>query len=254
MKAPIIGITSGEILNKVDSWSPVIHGQAITYINAIIDNGGIPVVLPITTDETIIKNLYDAIDGILLAGGNDIDPSLYSQNIDKTVKDVSKNRDTMELGLLQKCLQNNKPILAICRGMQLINVAYGGTLYQDLPTMYASNCKHDSSTTSKNIQHLEHNLIIKPQSFLSNILNSDRIWANSHHHQGIKTLGQGLRASAWSEDQLIEALEVDDQDSQRFLIGVQSHPESLYQSIEAKWSLLFSSFIHYASIYNQKNK
>jgi len=235
----LIGITADEISNHKLSWLPSAYGQTSSYSTAIIRAGGSPIILPLTTDEQALGDIYSHLDGILIAGGNDIDPTLYSQAVGKETKDISKLRDNVEAQLLNWSKNDNKPLLAICRGMQLLNVIRHGSLHQHIsgaPTAF----DHTSSIQSEDIDNLAHILKVSPSSQLSKILGSGEISANSLHHQAIDKLGDDLQAVAWAEDGVIEAIE---DPNQRFLIGVQCHPELLENNAEKRWRKLFAAFI-----------
>ncbi|MDB5183569.1 MAG: peptidase [Candidatus Saccharibacteria bacterium] len=236
---PLIGITSGEIYNKEHPWSPYVFGQSYTYIDAVIEAGGTPVIFPITANQDVIDQLLGSVDGVLLAGGNDLTPQLYGQEMAGTI-DNSKARDDFEMLLLQHTLQAHKPILGICRGMQLLNVQRGGTLYQNIKDNLPGKDNHDSSNEAKSIEHLAHTLRVEPSSALAAIVGGIEIQTNSHHHQAIDKLGEGLIVNSYAEDGLIEGIE--DMRSS-YIMAVQSHPESLFQLAEPKWRLLFQSFI-----------
>lgn len=236
---PLIGITTGEIINLTESWSPVTYGQSHTYSDVIIRAGGIPVLLPITDDMSVLKQLYLQMDGLVFSGGNDVDPELYGETAQPKTIHVSKMRDSVEKQLMSWSLTDKKPLLAICRGMHLLNVVLDGSLYQDIRTDLPQASDHQMSSAKKDVEHLAHKLKVDKASRFYKIIESTTISANSHHHQAIKRLASDLIASAWSEDGLIEAVETA---SSNFVIGVQCHPESL-QAVEPKWNLLFSSFV-----------
>lgn len=240
---PLIGITTGEIYNLTSAWSPQAYGQSYTYSDSVIRAGGVPVLIPITTDIDTLEQLYARLDGILFAGGNDINPGLYGEEASEHTTDVSDRRDVVETALLKWTLRDKKPMLCICRGAQLWNALLGGSLYQHIPIDVPSASDHDISTKLENLEHLAHALKVDAKSHLATIIDSTTIYANSHHHQAIKVLGTGIKASAWAEDGIIEAIESDD-DS--YAIGLQSHPESL-QEVESKWGLVFKSFIQSAN-------
>lgn len=240
---PLIGITAGEVYNKEHPWSPYVYGQSYTYTDAIISAGGVPVIFPITTDRSVIDQLFDTVDGILFAGGNDLTPTLYGQE-KTTTKDNSEARDAFEMALMKRALETDKPVLAICRGMQLLNVARGGSLYQDIQTEVSGKDNHSSSNEAKSIEHLAHTLTIDPASKLSQILGNTNIRSNSHHHQAVKIVGEGLTVTARAEDDIIEGLEDADR---TYVVGVQSHPESLFRRAEPVWAKLFQSFVQAAT-------
>jgi len=239
---PLIGITTGEIRNLTEPWSPIIYGQSYTYSDAIIRAGGLPVLLPLTNDVEVLRQLYHKLDGLLFAGGNDLDPKLYGQEAYPETVDFSPARDHVEVQLMKWTLADQKPILAICRGMQLLNVLGGGTLYQHIKKDLKQASDHEISTRKKTLVDLAHQLSVEPTSKLAALIHSTTIAANTHHHQAIHRLADNLRVSARSEDGLIEVIEGD---GEGYTMGIQCHPESL-SSVEPKWDLVFAAFIESA--------
>lgn len=237
---PLIGITAGEVYNRDFPWSPVTYGQSFTYVDAVIAAGGSPVILPLTENEDVLLDIFNRLDGIVLAGGNDLRPALYGAPQHETVKDASLKRDSVEMVLLKASLQARLPILAICRGMQLINVHFGGTLWQHIPDDLPDAQDHRLSSKEKDIEYLAHTLQVAPDSLLARIAGSDPLPTNTHHHQAIRTLGNGIVATAWAEDGVIEAIELPE--LEQFLVAVQSHPESLLAA-EPRWRAVFEAFV-----------
>lgn len=235
---PLIGITTGEIVNQTEPWVPQIYGQNLHYSNAILAAGGVPVFIPLMPDVQL-KNLYERLDGIIFAGGNDIDPTLYGETQVEATKDVSPKRDHAESLLMSWAVSDDKPFFAICRGMQLFNVLLGGSLYQDIPTAIPEARDHLLALHEKDYTTIAHTLKVAPTSQLAHFTNTLTIDANSRHHQAVKHIGQGLHATAWSEDGIVEAIEHPDK---RFAIGVQCHPEWLFETNE-KWMNVFKAFI-----------
>jgi len=237
---PLIAITCGEIHNQVEPWSPLTHGQSYTYITSIINAGGTPFLVPLVEEETVLRQLYNLADGILFAGGNDPHPSLYNQQPYVETIDTSPLRDRVEMKLIHWALEDRKPSLGICRGMQLFNIARGGTLYQDIPTDLPEMSDHNSSTKRQSLVDIAHALRIKEDTQLHALLGLTTIGTNTHHHQALHQLGKGIIPTAWSEDGLIEAIEIE---RQKFAIGVQSHPESLESTVEPGWQKLFRGLV-----------
>jgi putative glutamine amidotransferase len=237
---PLIGITAGEIKNKLYPWGPIVYGQCHTYVDAVIRAGGVPVILPITDDFSVLRALSDKLDALLLSGGNDINPTLYGEDPYETTIDMSDLRDRTEVFLLQESLKRNKPILGICRGMQLLNVVCGGSLYQDIKHDIPEASNHRSSLEAEDYKSLSHGIKFKPESKISKALDAEFIKANSLHHQTVKELGKDLIAVGWSEDGLIEAIEMT---NEQFVIGIQAHPEALENDVEPEWQKLFTAFI-----------
>jgi putative glutamine amidotransferase len=239
---PIIGITVGEVRNQMYPTTPQVQGQMHTYVDAIGRAGGVPLLIPLVRDIGKLKQLYELCDGLVFAGGNDIDPELYGEKTSARTKRVYRERDDQELELIKWAIRDKKCCLCICRGMQLLNIAQGGTLYQDIPTEIPGASVHDLiEREAADYKHIAHQIIIEPDSQLAKILGVNEIDANAYHHQAIKKLGNGLQATALAEDGIvIEALEMP---AEKFMIGVQSHPEAIEASVEPTWQKLFKAFI-----------
>ena len=241
-RPPLIGITAGEILNKDEPWAPVVHGQSQTYVDAIAKAGGVPVILPLLDNEDLNRQMYERCDAILFAGGNDIDPALFGETAHPSVNDVSVLRDTVEMRLMRWSLKaDGRPVLGICRGMELLNIAHGGTLYQDIASALPDAADHNMSTAAKDIGHIAHYLRVEAGSRLAKLTGMATLGANTHHHQAINELGEGLRAVAWAEDGIVEAIEPVTSDG-KFILGIQSHPESMERT-EPAWGTVFKAFV-----------
>jgi putative glutamine amidotransferase len=235
---PLIGITTGEIINALHPWSPVTYGQSHTYSDVVIRAGGLPVLIPITDQTDVLKEIYSRLDGILFAGGNDINPALYGEEVRYAV-DISDARDATEVALLKWASDDKKPVLGICRGMHLFNAVGGGSLYQDIHAEAPGAHNHEQSSQEQNIEFIAHQLRIDKNSQLARTLQATTVGTNSHHHQAIKKLAPSLTAVAWAEDDTIEAVEGT---SPQFISGVQSHPESLHVAAPA-WDKWFAAFV-----------
>jgi len=204
------------------------------YSEAVIAAGGIPFLLPVIKDKNDVKFLLKKIDGLLLTGGNDVPPQRYGEkNHEKTVC-VHPDKDISDTALVETATQMKKPILAICYGIQLVNVALGGSLIQDIPSEVKAPIIHKNSQND----HYTHVVSIKKDSLLYKIAGTDRIEANSTHHQAIKRLGKGLKDTAHTADGIIEAIEYIDYP---FFVGVQWHPERMTDS--PHHLALFNAFI-----------
>jgi putative glutamine amidotransferase len=239
---PRIGITTGEIINVHDDNILPVYGQTSTYVEAVIRSGGVPHLIPLTTDVTTIDSMYELCDGIVFAGGNDVSPNLYGATAGKETGELSAKRDEMESRLMRRALADSKASLAICRGMQLLNVVRGGTLYQEISVELPDAEDHQLSTRAQDVAHLAHTLKLHEGSVLAKAAGSTSIRANTYHHQAINRLGVALRATAWSEDGLIEAIEAEGNDR---MIAVQCHPESIIEA-EPKWKQVFVCFVRTA--------
>ncbi len=171
------------------------------YIEAIIRAGALPVLLPLTDREDVWRAMVDNVDGMLFPGGEDFDPAEYGQEQHPTVNDVIAERDKQELYTYKYLLTTGKPFLAVCRGIQLVNIAQGGTLIQDIPSQYETDLQHQNKDSQA------HYANIVPGTLLHRLMGQDRVSVNSRHHQNIDKLGEGLVASAHATDGLIEAVE-----------------------------------------------
>ena len=197
-----------------------------SYIRALLKIEAIPLLIPVIPSPTILAQLFAMIDGLLLIGGPDLDPVHYNQSAHKGLRRVTPARDEMELTVSRWALDAGIPILAICRGIQVLNVAAGGTLWQDIAGQLPDAAKHDYHPDYPE-DFLAHSIKPLPGSRLSEILGHDDVSVNSLHHQAIDTLGQGLRPVAHAPDGIVEAVEGTDT---RWIVGVQWHPEWLVNS------------------------
>ena len=217
---PIIGITSGQVLNT--SGIPLCQiGQA--YVTAVHQAGGLPLMIPIGVSPSSSETLLKRLDGVLVSGGGDIDTQRFNGIPHPMVDNVSPERDELEIALVHTALALKKPLLAICRGIQVLNVAMGGTLYTHIQDQVENALKHDWYPNFPRDKYT-HTVSLKCESRLDQIYQADEIRVNSLHHQGIAQLGKGLTATGFAPDGLVEGLEVD---GAAFAIGVQWHPECL---------------------------
>ena len=207
------------------------------YTQAIEDAGGVPILIPIMKDLENLAVLLSHIDGLLLSGGIDIHPSNYQEEVHPNLRETDTQLDELELALVNWALQQNIPTLGICRGLQMINVALGGTLYQDLATEYTGSLQHANWDLPAG--KVMHHIQIALGSYMEKVLGVREVAVNSLHHQAIKVAGKGVFVSGRSEDNVVELVEVP---QQSFMIAVQCHPEELY--IEHPiWSCLFKAFV-----------
>lgn len=223
-----------------EAWGPSVYGQARTYVDAVARAGGIPISIPILEDQKILRQLYEKVDAIVFSGGNDIDPEVYGEKQITHLESVLRRRDDQEILLCKWALEDRKPILAICRGMQLVNVALGGTLYQDIPTQLPDTEDHNACDTNQDVELIAHNITIDASSKLAKVLGTTHMDTNSRHHQAVKTLGEGLVETAWAKDGVIEGIELPGYD---FVVCVQSHPEILESRAVTGWRKLFSAHV-----------
>jgi putative glutamine amidotransferase len=216
-----------------------------SYVHAVEKSGGVPIVIPVNTDKENIKRQIETMDGILISGGEDINPILYKEEPVRELGYVYSKIDEFDIESIKIALELNKPIFGICRGLQVLNVALGGSLYQDLKYIKGSHIKHSQQAKT----YLgTHYINIKESSILKEIL-KDKTLVNSYHHQSVKTLGRDLHAIAYSSDGVIEAIE---RTSENFVLGVQWHPELMVDNNEEMLNL-FKKFIDACQIYICKN-
>lgn len=230
---PIIGITS--FFEKKNSRKYV--QLSYDYVKTINTAGGIPLILPIITEEELLYDYINIIDGLLLSGGEDLLPLLYGENPIDKVDAICCDRDECEMALFKKAYEKQIPILGICRGMQLMNVALGGTLYQDINKQIENSLGHCPQESIAD--QLYHRVKIDAGSKLYNIFGKKDIEVNSFHHQSLKDIGKGLKATAYSHDGIVEGVESLERD---FLIGVQWHPEKLADKYSV-FGNIFKTFI-----------
>lgn len=208
--------------------------------------GGIPFIIPVTTNVTLIEQTLSQLDGLLMSGGEDINPAYYGEEVSEHCGKINDARDEYELLLLKKAMDRNLPIFGICRGLQLINVAMGGKLYQDIPTEHPSDIKH---TVFETVADPVHDISIEAGSVVATWLNTNRLPVNSKHHQGIKTLAPELKITAWSmPDSIPEAIEAY---PIRPIMGVQFHPELNAAEGDSTCLHLFEHLVSQATVFAQ---
>lgn len=194
------------------------------YMKAVEQAGGIPIMLPLTDDGHDIKDIIQRCQGFLLTGGHDISPELYGEKKSSKCGECILSRDRMEQLLLIEALKEDKAILGICRGIQMLNVVLGGTLYQDIPTQMKTELQHHQTPP---YHQPVHQVILEKDTPLSTLLEKEDLQVNSYHHQGIKNLSSHLHVMAKAKDGLIEAVYAP---RYRFVWAVQWHPEFLFEN------------------------
>lgn len=214
---PVIGMAIAQL-------PKLIQGKHIfnsPYIHAIELTGGIPLLLPATGTKAYAETYIRLIDGLLLPGGVDVNPLRYGEDPVRQVTYLSDELDELELELIRLAVQQNKPVFGICRGMQLINVAFGGTLYQDLPSEYPNCIGHSQDMAIRS--QLTHRVKLSHGSLTASVLGKTELCVNSYHHQAVKDIAPGFVVSGKAFDGVVEAIENPEQN----IWGVQWHPEEL---------------------------
>jgi putative glutamine amidotransferase len=211
-----------------------------SYLQAVIKAGGLPVIIPPVLSGQPLRELFARMDGILFTGGGDIDPLLFNGRPHPRVYGIEPTRDTLEIELVRLAAGEGKPFLGICRGIQVVNVALGGTLFTDIADQHTPEIKHDNFPDMPR-NHLAHSVRLAEGSRLAQILGSLEVHVNSLHHQGVERVAPGLCSSATAPDQLVEGLELP---GHPFGLAVQWHPEWLQE--HAAQRALFRALIEAA--------
>jgi putative glutamine amidotransferase len=245
-QSPIIGITGMRWPDEKKAEMHIMDKTQIHYIEAVQKSKGVPIVLPVLEvfNPETIKRQVSLVDAILIQGGIDVTPSLYGEENLPELDITCIQTDKFLLEVI-KCAKERKiPILGICKGMQLINVSFGGTLYQDLKYAGLDSKSHRQSDDS--ITKPFHSINVEKNSLLSKIFpNKDKLMVNSFHHQAVKDLGKGLVIDAKADDGIIECIHYDDKS--QWILGVQFHPEQLSRNNE-EFRAIFSEFIKQANL------
>lgn len=213
------------------------------YVDAIIRAGGIPYLLPFTGDRHVLQSVFTLVDGLLLTGGDDVCPSSYGETILSECGMICQERDSFDYTLLKLAYERQLPVLGICRGMQVINTFFGGTLYQDLSSQCPSDICHRSVDTPIVSQHSIH---CSKESRLFRATGEETLLISSIHHQAIKEIAGGFKVTAFSHDGIIEAIE---STVAPYIWGVQFHPEILGTQNDTEMRKLFQYFISQAESY-----
>ena len=241
-RMPVIGVSTMDDHDAAGKHAPRFSMNQ-SYLKAIEAAGGIPIMIPHIDDEDRLRRIYEMLDGIMLPGGLDIHPRFYGQEPHPALDPVDTGLDHTETTILPWALEDDMPVLGICRGEQVLNVVMGGTLIQDIYSEYPTTLDHRESFKRKIRDFLAHDMSVAPGTRLHELVGQDRVWVNTSHHQAIDKVAPGLIATAWSPDGLIEAVESPDS---HFVMAVQCHPEELWRKHE--WARkLFQSFVDAAA-------
>lgn len=246
-RRPIIGIST-QTQEAIPGKLPRVWIMGHTYIRSLTTMGGLPWVIPLIADDlSTLRAIYDQLDGVFMPGGVDVDPGQYGETKSEMCGRVDPDRDGVELMLTRWALADHKPFLGVCRGVQVLNVAAGGTLYQDVLQQMPGAIKHDYWPYDGVFPrtHLAHEVQIESKSRLGRVLKQSHLKVNSMHHQGIRSLAPGLVPTAYAPDGLIESVEMP---NGQFAIGVQWHPEE-FVTTDPVTRRLFAAFIDAANEY-----
>lgn len=209
------------------------------YVKSLVACGAIPILLPTVVAPEDWREVYESVDGVLLSGGGDVDPALFGEPAHEKTYGVDRERDAMEVVLARWALQDDKPLFAICRGIQVVNVALGGSLIQDLPSQWKSAVPHDGTAHGFERHEVAHSVCIEPGTHIAQIVGSGELGVNSFHHQALKDVAEGLVVTSRSPDGVVESVEFP---GKRHYIGVQWHPEEMAAGREDMMRL-FRTFV-----------
>ncbi len=245
IKKPIVGITMSTM--KDSSGAFIGYERAFVsddYVVSVYTNGGIPLTLPILEDDDILEFYVNTIDGLILSGGHDVNPHLYNEEIDQKTGDIYPRRDTFDINLVKKMLNKNKPILGICRGFQLLNVIFGGTLFQDLTLSKTKLIKH---WQNQDCHMPVQNVYFSGDNFFTSLY-GEKTCVNSWHHQILKDVAEDFEICGKTSDGVVEAFE----SKKHNIIGVQWHPEMM-NKYDTNEKNIFSEFIKMINNHKKAN-
>ncbi|NCF66924.1 MAG: gamma-glutamyl-gamma-aminobutyrate hydrolase family protein [Chloroflexi bacterium] len=228
---PLIGLTTYRKYSR-DTNRPL-FGLMRAYVTAVVAGGGIPLLIPLGLSDEDLLAIVERVDGLVLPGGGDIDPDFYRGNRHDALRGIDADRDRVEITVVQQATKLNKPFLAICRGFQVLNVALGGTMWEDLASQRPEGIKHDYYLNGRR-SDVPHTVEVSPDSRLATIVQRETVPVNSLHHQGVRDIAADLTVTAVAPDGLVEGLELV---GHPFAVGVQWHPENLIQNDPAMLAL-----------------
>ena len=223
----------------------LLHGRHLintSYVRAVIAAGGAPLLIPSDEDDGLAAEYLPLLHGLLVPGGEDVTPALYGEDPLRQVTFMNEEKDRMELALIRGAVDRGMPVFGICRGIQLLNVCFGGTLYQDLPAQYPGVLGHAQDMAIRG--QLTHRVTLEPDSLLEKLLGGEPLSVNSYHHQAVRTPAPGFTVTARAADGVIEGVE----DPERNLYAVQWHPEDLVES-HPRFRSLFRHLVERAEQY-----
>lgn len=226
-KTPVIGITAGLMIEEQDYGTVTRHRVSADYSEAVIAAGGLPIILP--PQDGAAEAILDLVDGLIFSGGADIDPALYGDTeVHPATYDISAERDRFELDLMNGAIERDLPVLCICRGIQVLNVALGGSLVQHIDDQVENALTHRQQEISIAANKPSHQVVFVEGSLAAQVFDEQSIPVNSFHHQSIAVPTQRIRVEGATSDGVVEAVSVPEC---RFVLGVQWHPEMLFKAV-----------------------
>lgn len=238
MAKPLIGITTQRWSSSTSQPNQRVQGELHTYLDAVLGAGGLPVLIPLAVKGDDLRELYGHLDGLILPGGGDVEPSRFEAAPHPTTSGIDPDRDEAEIWLARQALSDAKPLLGICRGLQLLNVAAGGSLLQDLPTERPAAIPHYFRYPQFPLDYPAHSVQVEEDSLLARVVGTPIVEVNSRHHQAVERLAPDLEVVGRAPDGVIEAVEAP---RHPFALAVQWHPENL--QAQPAMRALFASFV-----------
>lgn len=240
MGKPIIGIVGNILIEQGGMFPGYERSYANSdYVVSTVKAGGVPLIFPIVNEDEIIKKQVETVDGIIITGGYDVDPLLYKEEPTNKQGFTLRERDYFDIAVVNYAIQLRKPILGICRGIQILNVAFGGTLYQDISDIEGAYIKHNQSSKP---DFPGHSVKIEKGTKLFDIL-GEKVITNSFHHQAVKDVAKGFIVTAVAADGVIEGIEKEDEE---FVVGVQWHPEMMAARENTEMLKIFQKLVYYS--------
>jgi putative glutamine amidotransferase len=238
MTKPLIGLTTQRWSSSLIRRNTHVQGAPSSYIDAVLGAGGLPVLIPLSARGDDLRDIYRRLNGLVLPGGGDIAPELYQARPHPATHEIDAERDLAEIWLARQALDDGKPLFGICRGLQVMNVAAGGRLVQDIPSELPGALPHYFHFPEYPLDHPAHAVQIEEDSLLAECFDSPIVEVNSRHHQAMREAGPGLLVIGRSPDGVIEAVQAE---AKPFALGVQWHPENL--QAQAGMRALFEHFV-----------
>ncbi len=234
---PVIGLTS-QYEQLIDKKMIRVNS---TYVNAVLESGGIPIIIPIVKDVNDLENYLNLVDGIIFTGGEDVSSLSFGEEPMKEVDTICGARDKIEIELFKRAYEKKIPILGICRGLQIMNISLGGTLYQDINMQVPDSLGH---LCTHNVHQGYHTINLLEDSIIYDIFKREKLIVNSQHHQSIKDLGRDLKITSTTKDGIIESIE---STNENWVAGVQFHPEAMID-VDNDFIELFNHFMGVCSV------